>query len=1407
MPTKLKPQSGSSSKANRNAPGMKPRNSSGPSRPSTGFEPSKTRDEARGNHATAAEPSNYIGDLEKILDQEGVAKGDPAEKAHQERLTQNDSIDQDSESGSGPVNDFYNSKFGVGENNSNLAEGNDQPSGPIRTSGKFVPTLGKPSKSESSEPAPYKILGGDPGREKESLGSLINQDRADRESRLNLAKKSAQEKKVRKFNLVGKGKKRLKAALLGVLITAVISVPVGIILAIPHAIQNWIENRAGELGERAMDKMGQQLLMSFLRDRVAIESCKGYYSSSTNAVSAVASATGTSPCRARMGERQGRVKQLFDDWQSANMEDILAKNGIEVSYNANPGDGGDINKPYSISVADGKPDLRLSDDIYDLDWDIGDSLGRRQASKRIRSAIKPAMREETRMFQFLKRRNMKAGFLRNLGLPGRFWGPDSLAKKLDDRDIRIKNRHTKWRHYLTKHVIELGNGRLGTILEVILDGDASKIKPSELIKQNKILRLAAEKLGDEAVEKIIDKYSKKSASEVATQIVADLLQKLFKEAGEFAGELLVKGIPIVGQILLAFAILDLMDLATDGSLQKWISTTNAAQYMEISNLLATETSEELRFWVDAPSAVDMRRSMIDGLSSSRMFVNTVGYKSVSGKKAPGYGCKPKVDTSTLFSAVGGIFNGENPESLERTGMADDQDVCTNNRVDYDPLSPLNGVFGFVQGNPTGVDLTNYTDKCILEVVGNPFGGSVPANPITSSGICPTAQEVFHKSKDAVSYISGKLLDPISDWISNISFVKSMTDNFMTWFNNAITIFLTGSSLAGAELLTGGYGTDTKSGARIFDAVSGGNQVTSNAFAKGAGDGGGLGGTTVTPTQAAEINKSIASERKEELANASIYDRFFDISKPDTLASISMAATVTDGGVDSLINPMKNIATIFGSGRSSAYAAAETRNCSFENSEGQAVTELGVICYTHPDELLDALTEEEIEQYGDPEFCKTYNAEHDAALKAKEEIGGGDEKAVQDPDGSATNTEPNYCELVCTTTDTMGTLFRKDDEICGFKDQPAAAGGGATTTEDYNTTDVPCAAGTTDVGDAKAYKDEKPYDIKLCSIPGFVSTGTEDVDSGINLVRVNSTISEDTLKMFNDMVASGMNTPTAVSSFRSMEFQTSQYGDGSSGEVAKPGTSNHQMGYAIDFALGGCNPGGKDRVGASRDNCQTNSPQTSPPCKDTNGTEVAPMKNTGTVQYDYLTANASNYKFNQLCFEAWHWEHEPAPVKRTTGGGASGGGSGECAAGMTKVEDTQTYVKGVPTDSTICSYDKFPSTGSEDGGVARFSADVSAKVKEMVDAAAAGGVQLQASSTFRSNAKQEQIYNCFANNVCEPGESYPDAAEPGFSNHQSGSALDFSNGSASWNWMKSNADGYGFKWFGGGDPVHWSTTGG
>jgi LAS superfamily LD-carboxypeptidase LdcB len=89
---------------------------------------------------------------------------------------------------------------------------------------------------------------------------------------------------------------------------------------------------------------------------------------------------------------------------------------------------------------------------------------------------------------------------------------------------------------------------------------------------------------------------------------------------------------------------------------------------------------------------------------------------------------------------------------------------------------------------------------------------------------------------------------------------------------------------------------------------------------------------------------------------------------------------------------------------------------------------------------------------------------------------------------------------------------------------------------------------------------------------------------------------------------------------------------------------------------------------------------------------------------------------------------------------------------------------------------------------------------MVRAAKEGGVSLVASSSFRSMAKQQELWNNRANNP-------NDVAEPGTSNHQMGFAFDFSNGSQSWIWMKSNSESYGYKWRGSSDPVHFSPTGG
>jgi LAS superfamily LD-carboxypeptidase LdcB len=115
-------------------------------------------------------------------------------------------------------------------------------------------------------------------------------------------------------------------------------------------------------------------------------------------------------------------------------------------------------------------------------------------------------------------------------------------------------------------------------------------------------------------------------------------------------------------------------------------------------------------------------------------------------------------------------------------------------------------------------------------------------------------------------------------------------------------------------------------------------------------------------------------------------------------------------------------------------------------------------------------------------------------------------------------------------------------------------------------------------------------------------------------------------------------------------------------------------------------------------------------------------------------------------------------------------------------------------------DIFQSSGEEDGGLARFNSTASPNVVAMVNAAGSGG--LKASSSFRSMAKQTELYNCAPG--CTGGNP---AAKPGYSNHQMGFAFDFSNGSSSWSWMRGNAEKYGYKWLGTKDPVHWSTTGG
>jgi hypothetical protein len=75
--------------------------------------------------------------------------------------------------------------------------------------------------------------------------------------------------------------------------------------------------------------------------------------------------------------------------------------------------------------------------------------------------------------------------------------------------------------------------------------------------------------------------------------------------------------------------------------------------------------------------------------------------------------------------------------------------------------------------------------------------------------------------------------------------------------------------------------------------------------------------------------------------------------------------------------------------------------------------------------------------------------------------------------------------------------------------------------------------------------------------------------------------------------------------------------------------------------------------------------------------------------------------------------------------------------------------------------------------------------KMQKAATAAGVKLTINSGFRTMAEQQHLYSCYQHGNCNNGNL---AAKPGYSNHQSGRALDLTTSS----WLANNAAKFGFK---------------
>jgi hypothetical protein len=149
----------------------------------------------------------------------------------------------------------------------------------------------------------------------------------------------------------------------------------------------------------------------------------------------------------------------------------------------------------------------------------------------------------------------------------------------------------------------------------------------------------------------------------------------------------------------------------------------------------------------------------------------------------------------------------------------------------------------------------------------------------------------------------------------------------------------------------------------------------------------------------------------------------------------------------------------------------------------------------------------------------------------------------------------------------------------------------------------------------------------------------------------------------------------------------------------------------------------------------------------------------------------------------------------------------CAPGTKDAGTDDGYHDGQKVKIRLCEIPNLATSGEENqSGHAILNSRVSGAVFSMIKAAKDAGVTLSANSSFRTMSHQQQLW-------AQYGMDTSRVAQPGYSNHQMGLAIDF-NGFGSgaapgsgpgWNWMASHAANYGYKNYPA-EAWHWSPTG-
>ncbi|MDQ5913777.1 MAG: hypothetical protein QG623_396 [Patescibacteria group bacterium] len=824
-------------------------------------------------------------------------------------------------------------------------------------------------------------------------------------------------------------------------------------------------------------------------------------------------------CNVGVSRKDGLFGRAREDMRANKMDKRLADKGISWDYRAS-------DDTYTFfRTKDGSP-ITEHQGLRDLDMF---ALGRNEGSKYIDSLVRTEINNTSRWKKYFIRGPTLRAMRTRTGSTGCFF----LCKSKDSFNNTKKWPKKAFARFVKQHLLWSSSQLLSGIVDCIIGGgDACASRTFHNYARGKVGSAAARLFSQEFASEVLEAFDGAVEKGVTRYVLEEALKKLFDYFGKTISDKAASGVLAVVLIIKAIG-----ELASNlQALPKILRIKNMMLIAATSATFMIMINEARRGTMPLGDFGAMLSSFI-GMGRSRIFASMfMGPDNKTALNGQPYSCNNAEDGGV----AAGVSELISPAKMEAGDL-----TCKSFMLDFEP-----------------------------DILKNPLI-QVPANAWNAvKAICLPANVLC--VSDAINFV-----DKIQQFLGDITnMLISMIpgfDKFQELINSKLEPFA--SSILGAispSIVTDAFAGVTSKispeGARVFDALSGGASSI-NQYLTPRDE---LGGGVLDLTAQAELDAEIAQQQAQDIKYASRYDRFFNLD-PTTGVGTSLltqlsASTPANFNVASIFNPMQNLSLAFNNSTGKATYAdnssiARTVSTAFAVPvRGHALTKIkGIAKGTIPIE--------------DPESekCIKEKATWKQQIEDRTDSSKSDQLGFGMPDGDGSGTSP--CLLADTSLKVLTTHRTDTDDfpygsenVDGDDGSGGGGGGGGNNDEPVvgDTSDVECKAGSNDAGEAEGWLKGKKYSIRLCTVNGFTSASDEDG----GLARFNSTVSANVVGLVAAAKAAGKTT-SVTSSFRSYAKQAELYacapGCTNGNPAARPGNSNHQMGFAFDIGMNSNSP--------------------------------------------------------------------------------------------------------------------------------------------------------------------------------------------------------------------------------------------